>query len=171
MRVRLLKTVCIVLRAGGLIALMIILPGCGSPKTATKAQDANSTCPTTVPQAGSSQPQSTTPATQGGTSTSEAALAQAKAEGKPVMLKFGSGKCIPCIQIEENIKSVKPEYEGKAVFIIVDVYDMREQNLTNQFGIQTIPTSFFIGKDGSIVNSVVGVMDPAQIKQQIDSML
>lgn len=171
MRVRLLKTVCIVLRAGGLIALMIILPGCGSPKTATKAQDANSTCPTTVPQAGSSQPQSTTPATQGGTSTSEAALAQAKAEGKPVMLKFGSGKCIPCIQIEENISTVKPEYEGKVAFIIVDVYDQSENNLTTQYGIQTIPTTFFLGKDGGIVNSQIGVLTPDQLKQQLNALL
>ena len=150
-----------------LIAVIVPACGCGSQKKTTTKD----TSPSTAPRDTAPQSQGTTPSTQGGTSPSEAAIAQAKAEGKPVMVKFGSGKCIPCIEIEKNIASVKPEYEGKAAFVIVDVYDMKEQNLTNQYGIQTIPTSFFIGKDGNVVNSVVGVMDPAQIKQQIDSML
>jgi thioredoxin-like negative regulator of GroEL len=159
--------ITLLLLVSALVAVVVPVCGCSNTKKATT----QNTTPSTAPQETAPQPQNTTPVTQGEPSPSEAAIAQAKAEGKPVMVKFGSGKCIPCKQIEENINSVKPEYEGKAAFVIVDVYDMREQNLTNQFGIQTIPTSFFINKDGKVVNSIVGVMDPAQIKQQIDSML
>ena len=171
MRIKHLKAVCVLL-AGGLIALVIVLPGCGSPKTvATQPQDASSTCPTTVPQASATQPPSTTPSTQGGASASEAALAQAKAEGKPALIKFGSSTCIPCKQIEENISLVKPEYEGRVAFIIVDVYDQSENNLTAQYGIQTIPSTFFLGKDGAIVNSQIGVLTPDQLKQQLNALL
>ena len=88
-----------------------------------------------------------------------------------MLIKFGSGTCIPCKQIEENISMVKPEYEGKVAFIIVDVYDQSENSLTTQYGIQTIPTTFFLGKDGGIVNSQVGVMTPDQLKQQLDTLL
>ena len=88
-----------------------------------------------------------------------------------MLIKFGSGTCIPCKQIEENIKSVKPEYEGKVAFVIVDVYDKSENNLTTQYGIKTIPTTFFLGKDGSIVNKVIGVIEPDQLKQELDALL
>lgn len=104
-------------------------------------------------------------------SKSELAIEQAKAEGKPVLLKFGSGKCIPCIKIEENIRMVQPEYEGRVAFVIVDVNDPKEQYLTNRYGIQTIPTTFFLGKDGSVVNNIVGVIEPEQLKQQLDALL
>jgi thioredoxin-like negative regulator of GroEL len=135
----------------GLIAVLVPACGCGSQKS-TATSDSSSTCPTTAPQATSTQPQGTTPSTQGGTSASEAAIAQAKAEGKPVLLKFGSGKCIPCIQIEKNIDQIRPEYEGKAAIIIVDVYDQSESNLVAKYGIQTIPTTYFLGKDGNVAD-------------------
>lgn len=150
-----------------LIAVLAPVCGCGSQKnTTTKDRSL-----ITAPQASTPQPQSTTPPASTGQSKSEAALAQAKAEGKPVLIKFGSGKCIPCKQIEENINTVKPEYEGKVAFIIVDVYDQQENNLTAQYGIQTIPTTFFLGKDGGIVNNQVGVLTPDQLKQQLDALL
>jgi thioredoxin-like negative regulator of GroEL len=151
----------------GLVAGLAPVCGCTSSKK-TNTQD---TGPSTVPQDTAPQPQSTTPSTLTGTSKSEAALARAKAEGKPVLLKFGSGKCIPCKQIEENINKVKPEYDGKVAFVIVDVYDPQEDKLTGQYGIQTIPTTYFLGKDGSVVNKVTGVMEPEQLKQQIDALL
>jgi thioredoxin-like negative regulator of GroEL len=159
--------IALLLLAVGLIAALAPVCGCGSQKKTT----AKDTSPSTAPRETVPQPQGTTPSTQGGTSKSEAALAQAKAEGKPVLIKFGSGKCIPCKQIEENINTVKPEYEGKVAFIIVDVYDQQENNLTAQYGIQTIPTTFFLGKDGGIVNNQVGVLTPEQLKQQLDALL
>jgi thioredoxin-like negative regulator of GroEL len=154
----------------GLIAILAPVCGCGNQKKTT-AKNTGTTCPTTAPQSTAPQSQSTTPSTQGSTSKSEAALAQAKAEGKPVLIKFGSGTCIPCKQIEENINTIKPEYEGKVAFIIVDVYDQSENNLTTRYGIKTIPTTFFLGKDGSIVKSQVGVLTPEQLKQQLDALL
>ncbi|MHB8895877.1 MAG: thioredoxin family protein [Candidatus Geothermincolia bacterium] len=160
----------LLLLAVGLIVALVPVCGCGTQKK-TVATNAGGTCPTTVPQTSSPESQSTTPSTSADASKSEAALALAKAEGKPVLIKFGSGTCIPCKQIEENINTVKPEYEGKVAFIIVDVYEQSENNLTTQYGIQTIPTTFFLGKDGSIVNNQIGVLTPDQLKQQLDALL
>lgn len=154
----------------GLIAALAPVCGCSGQKKTTTTTT-GSTCSTTAPQTSAPQSQSTTPSTSTGPSKSEAALAQAKAEGKPVLLKFGSGTCIPCKQIEENINTVKPEYEGKVAFIIVDVYDQSENNLTSKYGIQTIPTTFFLGKDGAIVSNQVGVLTPDQLKQQLNALL
>ena len=158
------------LLAGVLIGVMILMSGCGNPKTVA-TQDASSTCPTTAPQASSSQPQSTTPPASTAPSASKQAVEQAKAEGKPVLLCFHSLKCAPCIEIEKNINQVKPEFEGKVAFVVLDVYDQSEYNFAMENGIQTIPTTFFIGKDGNIVNKQVGVMTPEQLSQQLNTML
>jgi len=161
--------IAVLLLVVGLIAVLAPVCGCSSQKKTTKGT--SSTSPTTAPQNTAPQSQSTSPSTSTGTNKSEAALAQAKAEGKPVLLNFHSTKCIPCIQIEENINKIKSDYEGKVAFIVVDVYDQSENNLTTQYGIQTIPTTFFVGKDGSVVNKVVGVIEPDQLKQQLDALL
>ncbi len=108
---------------------------------------------------------------QTGQSKSEQAVEQAKAEGKPVLLCFHSLKCAPCIQIEENINKVKPEYEGKVAFIVVDVYDQSEYGFCTKYNIQTIPTTVFIKKDGLVANGYVGVLEPAQLKKELDALL
>jgi thioredoxin-like negative regulator of GroEL len=150
-----------------LIAATLPVCGCSSEKkTTTKDTSPSTAAQETVP-----QPESTVPSTQGGTSKSEAALEQAKAEGKPVLLNFHSTKCIPCIQIEENINKVKPEYEGKVAFIIVDVYDQSEYNFCMEYDIETIPTTVFIRKDGSVANGHVGVLETDQLKKELDVLL
>src|SRR5450830_1530468 len=63
----------------GLIAALAPVCGCNSQKKTTTTTT-GSTCPTTAPQTSAPQSQSTTPPTSMGTSKSEAALAQAKAE-------------------------------------------------------------------------------------------
>lgn len=151
----------------GLIAVLAPVCGCGSQKKTTPRD----TSPTSAPRSTAPQSQNTTPPTSAGTSNSEAALEQAKAEGKPVLLNFHSTKCIPCIQIEENINKVKPGYEGMVAFIVVNVYDQSESELAAKYGIQTIPTTFFLKSDGSEANKYVGVLEPDQLKQQLDALL
>lgn len=108
---------------------------------------------------------------QTGASKSEQAVEQAKAEGKPVLLEFHSTKCAPCIQIEENINKVKPEYEGKVAFVIVDVYDQSEYTFCMKYNIETIPTTVFIKKDGTIASGYVGLLEPDQLKKELDALL
>lgn len=159
----------------GLIAALALISGCGS-QTKTAAGNTNSTCPTTVPQttapqASSTQPQSTTPPASTVQSKSKQAVEQAKAEGKPILLCFHSLKCAPCIEIENSINQVKPEYEGKVAFVVLDVYDQAEYDYVMENNIRIIPATFFIGKDGTIVNKYEGAMTPDQLRQQLNTML
>jgi thioredoxin-like negative regulator of GroEL len=149
-----------------LIIVIVFVCGCSEKKPATQDKS-----PSTAPQETVPQPQSTTPSTQGGTSPSEAALAQAKAEGKPVLLKFGSGKCVPCIEIDKNINAIKPEYEGKAAIIIVDLNDPSEYDFAMEYNIETIPTTIFFKKDGTIAKGYVGVMTPDELRNELNSIL
>ena len=144
-----------------------LLSGCGSNKSnsnTNKQADASEPVRVDPEDTNTSDPQA-------GMSKSEQSVEQAKAEGKPVLLNFHSTKCIPCIQIEENINKVKPDYEGRVAFVVVDVYDTSEYNFCMKYNIETIPTTVFIKKDGSVANGYVGVLEPDQLKKELDSLL
>ena len=121
----------------------------------------------------SSGNQAVTPKTSGtGTaSASQKALAEAKAASLPVLLNFHSTKCIPCIEIEKVIKEVEPEYAGRVSCIIVDVYDASEQNLCNQYSIQTIPTTLFLDADGQFKEGYTGVIDTVSMRGILDGLI
>ena len=113
---------------------------------------------------------SSTPETTGPTK-SEQALEQAKAEGKPVLLNFHGEGCAPCVQMEKNMAQVEPEYEGKVAFVIVEAFDRSESNLCTEYGLETIPTTFFLKGDGTVQNGFVGILSPDQMKEQMDALL
>ena len=104
-------------------------------------------------------------------SKSEQALERAKADGKPALLCFHSLKCAPCIQIEENLNQVMPEFQGKVEFVVVDVYDPAEYNLCMEYNIETIPTTIFLKKDGKIMSGFLGVLTPDQLRKQLNALL
>jgi len=143
-----------------------LFAGCGTDKSNSDTSKQDDTSETVQVDSGIASSGSQT-----GQSKSEVALEQAKAEGKPVLLCFHSLKCAPCIQIEENINKVKPEYEGKVAFVVVDVYDQSEYGFCTKYNIETIPTTVFIKKDGSVANGYVGVLEPDQLKKELDALL
>lgn len=104
-------------------------------------------------------------------SKSKQALEQARAQGMPVLLKFGSSQCLPCIQIDKNIEEVRQEYEGRVAFIIVEVNDRSEYPLAMEYNIQTIPTTFFLRNDGTAASGYAGVMTSEQLRNELNSIL
>lgn len=106
-----------------------------------------------------------------GPSPGELAVRQATAEGRPVLLNFHSTTCQPCIQTEENINRVRPEYEGRVAIVIVDVYDRAEFGFCMQYNIETIPTTVFIKNDGTVSNGYVGVLEVDELKRELDALL
>jgi len=111
------------------------------------------------------------PGSTGVASASQQALEQAKSAALPVLLNFHSTQCAPCIEIEKVIKEVEPEYAGRVAFIIVDVYDQSESDLCNQYGIQTIPTTFFLDAQGQPMEGYTGVIDAASMRQILDRLV
>ncbi len=144
-------------------ALTLIAVGfCGCNKKATE---------NTVQTPPESQATTSEPAGTVKVSASEKALADAKAVSLPVLLNFHSTKCTPCIEIEKVIKEVEPEYAGQVAFVIVDVYDATEQNLCNQYGIQTIPTTVFLDASGQPVDVYSGVIDADSMRGILDGLI
>jgi thioredoxin 1 len=82
------------------------------------------------------------------------ALAQAKKEGKIVMLELGSVGCIPCEQMRPVMDKLSKNYKGKLEVIFVDVKKDRKSAM--QFQVYGIPTQVFLDQSGKEFHRHIG---------------
>ena len=76
----------------------------------------------------------------------DSVLAQAKKDGKVVMLELGSVGCIPCEQMKPVMQKLRDTYKGKLEVFFVDV--RRDNEIGRRFGVHMIPTQVFLDKTG-----------------------
>ena len=86
-------------------------------------------------------------------------------DGKPVLVDFGSNKCIPCRQLRPILKEVAQEFSGKAHVLIIDVF--QHQALAREHRIHLIPTLVFFNSGGKEIFRRSGVWDKASIAKKL----
>ncbi|MCL6471871.1 MAG: thioredoxin family protein [Firmicutes bacterium] len=69
------------------------------------------------------------------------------------------------------VEQVRSEYESKLPFEFYNLGNASNGEIANKYGILYIPTLIFIGKDGSVVNKIVGVADKASIEQNVKNII
>lgn len=97
------------------------------------------------------------------------ALAQAKAEGKYVLVEFhGSDWCPPCIKLNKEVLSneaFKSLADEKLVLVEADFprrkelpaeLKVRNTALAQKFGIEYFPTVLIIDEEGQVLDKMVG---------------
>jgi thioredoxin 1 len=92
-------------------------------------------------------------------------LKNALQSGQPVLVDFGSNKCIPCRQLRPVLKDVAQEFSGKAHVLIIDVFHY--QGLARQHRIHLIPTLIFFNAGGKEIFRRSGVWDKASIARKL----
>ena len=85
---------------------------------------------------------------------------------KPVLVDFGSNKCIPCRQLRPILKDVSREFSGKAQVLIIDVF--QHQGVAREYRIQLIPTLVFFNAQGKEVFRRSGVWDKDSIARKLN---
>ena len=81
-------------------------------------------------------------------------LAQARKDGKIVMLELGSVGCIPCEQMRPVMEQLRTTYKDKLEVYFVDV---RRDNATGRrFRANMIPTQVFLDKTGKEFHRHIG---------------
>ena len=86
-------------------------------------------------------------------------------EHKLLVVDFWAPWCPPCRALTPIIEELATDYKGKIGIGKCNVDENRE--LTNQFGISSIPAVFFI-KGGKVVDSHLGYCEKKVLKEKID---
>ncbi len=73
--------------------------------------------------------------------------------------------------MEKLAGPVMLEYQGKVSLVKVDVNNAENQDMLRQYPIQYVPTSFFMDKQGNISFSVVGVLEPDEIRTELNKVV
>lgn len=115
--------------------------------------------------------------------------------GKPVLLNFWATWCGPCVKEMPDLVELSKEYESKGALVIGISLDKDSDvlNLVSEFatdkkvtyplivdngelekafgGIRAIPTTFYIDKNGTIVEKLVGMQTKERFAQGLDALL
>jgi thiol-disulfide isomerase/thioredoxin len=87
----------------------------------------------------------------------------------PALVIFRSTSCIPCMAMGKLIEQVRADYEPDVAFVTVLTDDASNVLLVRQAGIQAIPTSFFVGRDGQ-ATKVLGAMEESDFRTQLEAL-
>lgn len=88
--------------------------------------------------------------------------------GKPVVIDFWAQWCGPCRSLAPIVEELAKQYEGQAVIGKCDIEEQSE--MTDEYGITTIPTLLFF-KDGKMVERSVGSMSKSALEDKIKNLI
>ena len=87
--------------------------------------------------------------------------------GRPMIVDFSATWCPPCRQLKPIFEKLADEFKGRIDFVTVDVDENPE--LSQAYGVQSIPMMVFLNKDGQIQNTIVGFQDRDQLLAAINT--
>lgn len=86
----------------------------------------------------------------------------------PAIIDFYADWCGPCKMVAPVLEKVAKKYEGKIHVYKVDTE--AEQELAGVFGIQSIPTLYFVPKKGN-PSYAMGALPQSQIEKAVSEIL
>jgi cytochrome c biogenesis protein CcmG/thiol:disulfide interchange protein DsbE len=119
------------------------------------------------------------------------AVALEALRGKPVVLNFFASWCGPCVREMPAIQAMSERYRGKVHFVGVTFNDRREaardviertgvtypaafdpqSDVAVDYVVRVMPTTFFIGSDGHLVERKDGEISELQLRTVIDRLV
>ena len=89
----------------------------------------------------------------------EAALAQAKKSGKPVMIDFGATWCGACKMMDEETYPDRAVVAETKHFVMVKVDVDARNDLASHYGISSLPTIVWLRPNGKAVVGTIGALE------------
>lgn len=85
----------------------------------------------------------------------------------PVLIDFYADWCGPCRSMLPIVESLAQKYEGRVK--VGKVNSDEQQDLAKAFNVMSIP-SFFIVKDGKVIDNLVGRLPQEMLEQKLDAI-
>jgi len=110
--------------------------------------------------------------------------------GKPVVLNFFASWCGPCVRELPAMQAMSEHYKGRVAFVGVTFNDPRDNargvldragvtypaafdaksEIAYDYAVQKMPTTFFIGVDGNLIERKDGEISEVQLRTVIDRL-
>ena len=100
------------------------------------------------------------------------AHAEARSEGKLLLLHFYTDRCVYCDKLEENAfraSAVQQTLNGRVIPVKID--GGRDQKLRDMFQVRKFPTDVVVTTDGEILSHSVSPQDPGRYVAMIDGVV
>ena len=101
----------------------------------------------------------------------EAALAQSKVSGKPVMVDFGAKWCGACRIMEEQTYPDANVIAASKNFVMAKVDVDERQDLANRYGISSLPTTVWFHADAKPIVGAVGALEAPDLVSSMNEAL
>lgn len=88
--------------------------------------------------------------------------------GLPGIVALSSTGCPACTEQKRVFDELAPQYEGRAKFVRLDVYEYIE--LARQHNVQYVPTLLFIDQSGEVVQTKVGFTPADELTAWLESV-
>ncbi len=64
-----------------------------------------------------------------------------------------------------------PEYEGRVAYVDVITSEPSSRPVIDRYPTQYIPTSVFVGADGTVVDTVIGPLSETDLQTRLDALI
>lgn len=89
-------------------------------------------------------------------------------EGKPAWLFFRTSTCPACVELKKTFDQLQPEYEGKVVFIDINLDDEQNRDLGRRYRIGYVPQTYILNSTGEAVFQKVGTIPEKELRNELD---
>lgn len=81
---------------------------------------------------------------------------------------FRTSTCPACVELKRSFDSLQPDYEGRVVFIDINLDEEGNRELGREYRIGYVPQTFIIDADGEITYQMVGNIPLTDLRRELD---
>lgn len=88
--------------------------------------------------------------------------------GQPVVVDFFATWCGPCKTLAPRLDQLAAEFGERIKFVSLNVDE--SPTLAAKFNVEGVPTLLFIGKDGTVADTTVGVLSVEALRKKLEAL-